>query len=150
MDLTLFVLLFKIFEYYCFKSRSLPLVESVDKLLCKIFAEPKRYSGKEMMEAMTLYNWSLTSLRECLHEQNPAVAKAARDLRVQGGPLFLKEKMNNSLLKCIKIDFKWSENDIQKMLLLRNDILKNWKLFYKLYRKNDSFYRNHLNDSSKH
>lgn len=147
MDLTMFVLLFKVFEYYCFKSRSLPFLESLDKLLCQIFSEPKRHPGREVIEAMTLYNWSLASMRECVLKQDMNVAKAARDLRIQGGPLFLKDTLNKSTLKLLKIDFKWSEHDIQKFLLLRSDISKNWKAFYKTYRKSDSVYRYYLNDS---
>ncbi|KAG8297642.1 hypothetical protein J6590_031684 [Homalodisca vitripennis] len=147
MDISLFVVLFKIFEYCCFPSRSLPLLESVDKLLCRIFTDPRRGSGVELMEAMTLYNWSITSLRECVERQNIVVAKAARDLRAQGGPLFLKQKMSKSSLDLMKIDFKWSEDDVQKMLILRNDVLMNWKVFYKVYKKNKEFYTKVLNDS---
>uniref|UniRef100_A0A1B6KFQ6 Uncharacterized protein n=1 Tax=Graphocephala atropunctata TaxID=36148 RepID=A0A1B6KFQ6_9HEMI len=150
MDIGLFVVLFKIFEYCCFPSRSLPLLESVDKLLCRLLAEPQRGTGLELMEAMTLYNWSLTSLRECVERQDAVVAKSVRDLRAQGGPLFLKRKMSKSCLDLLKIDFKWSENEVQEMLVLRNDILMNWKVFYKVYKKNKEFYTKVLNDSRVH
>jgi hypothetical protein len=147
MDITLFILLFKILEYCCFPTRPFPLLESLDRFLCQVFSVPHKWSGREAMEAMTLYNWSLTSLRQCVERRERVVAKAARDLRVRGGPEFLKRKMSRSTLDLLKIDFRWTEHELQNLLHLRNDILKNWRLFYKVYRKNQNFYNCVLNDT---
>lgn len=147
MDISLFILLFKLLEYCCFPSRSFPILEGLDKYLCRVFTAPEKWSGNETMEAMTLYNWSLTSLRKCVERKEEVVAKAARDLRIQGGPLFLKQKMSHSTLELLKIDFKWTENEIQSMLLLRSDVIKNWRSFYKVFRKNQKFYSSVLNDT---
>lgn len=147
MDISLFILLLKILEYCCFSTRSFPLLESLDGFLCKVFSSPEKWNGNETMEAMTLYNWSLTSLRECVQRKETVVAKTARDLRVQGGPMFLKQKMSRSTLDLLKIDFKWTEHEIQHLLLLRSDIAKNWRMFYKLYRKNQNYYNSVLNDT---
>uniref|UniRef100_A0A1B6E9F0 Uncharacterized protein n=1 Tax=Clastoptera arizonana TaxID=38151 RepID=A0A1B6E9F0_9HEMI len=116
---------------------SFPLLASLDKFITSIIKNPD-CEGKNFMDALEIYNCSIVNLINLVLQKNQIISKIATNLRVQGGPIFLKQKIDRDKFKK---KFQWSNKDIEVMYDLRSEISKNWKRFYKIYRKNKEWFK---------
>lgn len=122
---------------------SFPLLASLDNFITSVIKHPD-CEGKNFMDALEIYNCGIVNLIQLVVERNEVIAKVATDLRVQGGPIFLKQKINRAQFKK---RFQWTNRDIEHLFDLRSVISKHWKRFYKLYRKNKDWFTECLSNS---
>lgn len=138
--LTVVVLLHVFSGKYCTDNNSLVNLKLLDENLTDFHKFPEKYSnyGKHLLSMLEKVNNTIKHFMYVIEskDKNIPVLKEAKDLRVQGGPLFLKVKMNQTKIDTIRASCNLEVRDSDYIFLRRSEVRNTWRRFYKLYRKN--------------
>lgn len=115
-------------------------MKPIDEKLTDFYRFPEKYSnyGKQLLSNLEKINNTIRLFMVVIEKKDKwiTVLKEAKDLRVQGGPLFLKVKMNQTKYNTIRTSCNWEIKDVENMFLRRLEVKNTWRKFYKLYRRN--------------
>lgn len=141
MSLLYIVVMLLVFSgEYCKENDSLLSLKSFDEKLTDFFKFPENYSdyGKHLLSTLERINDTIKLFMYVIEkkDKNITILKEAKDLRVQGGPLFLKVKVKQSKIDTIRASCNWKIKDVENMFCRRMEVKNTWRSFYKLYKKN--------------
>lgn len=140
MSLLYIVMLLVFSSEYYKEINSVLSLKSFDEKLTDFFKFPENYSdyGKHLLSTLERINNTIKLFISVIEkkDKNIPILKEAKNLRVQGGPLFLKVKMKPTKIDTIRTSCNWEIKDVENMFVKRVEVKNTWRRFYKLYRKN--------------
>lgn len=141
--LNVFIILFTLSGEYCAENNSFASLKTIDENLTNFYKFPERYSnfGKYLLSNLEKVNNTIKHFMDVIEKKSKTISvlKEAKELRIQGGPLFLKVKMNQTKIDTIRASCNWEIKDVEYMFLRRLEVKNTWRRFYKLYRKNKAW-----------
>lgn len=107
-------------------------LRSLDKELTQMYTNPEDDKGEELLQLTERYNQASLNLLSLCSKSKRRVMKAAQDILDHGGPHFLDVDFNEETLKDA---FKWEQESMDKLSMMRLKIGEHWFDLWSLYKK---------------
>lgn len=154
MNIQIVIMLLTFIGEYCTDNNSFESLKQLDEELTDFYTFPDKYSnwGNHLLSKLTKINDTIKLFINVIEGKSKMIniLKEAKDLRVQGGPLFLKVKMTQNKTNAIQSSCNWKSKYVEHMFLRRLDVKNTWRRFYKLYKKNKLWLEKCFIDSGVH